>query len=528
MRVPHVVCIKCFTANASRMRLVVGKDLSFMDKTPPVTRPMAGHKHPVEAGECKHERAPNPQKHHMKKSIVHRPHRRLQASMLASAMSALLALTADPVSAQVNTRYGAGALQANGGSYNSAFGFNALYTNTSGSNNTAIGGAALYFNRSGQANTAAGSWALYSNTSGHYNTATGHAALYLNTTGGLNTGTGFAALYWNSTGSENTAHGFESLNKNTTGYTNTADGYRALYLNTTGNWNTAVGAWALANNNGSDNTATGHSALYSNTSGGSNTASGNYAMYSNTTGNQNASIGFRSMFYNQHGVQNTAVGAYALNYNVSGNYNIAVGWSAGYVTTGFDNIVIGNLGVYGENSTIRIGTQGRHTSAFMAGVHGATVAGGVGVVINNQGKLGTTTSSRKFKTDIADMNHASDALLSLRPVTFKYKPELDREAIPQFGLIAEEVAEVSPDLIARDEKGDIYTVRYDAINAMLLNEFLKQDKSLRGQAGATDEQERKLAAQEQTIAKQQEQIKVLSQQLAELSRMAEQVKHKVD
>lgn len=466
----------------------------------------------------------------MKKSSSHRSIRKLPACMLASAVTALLALGADSAQAQSNTRYGASALPANNGSYNSAFGWATLYKNTTGAYNTAAGGGALYSNTSGAWNTATGVWSLFYNTTGTNNTATGYAALQSNTTGGSNTATGYAALYWNSSGFGNTATGYEALNKNTTGGSNTATGYRALYLNTTGSSNVAIGSYAMGggSNTGNVNTATGDFSLYSNTVGTKNVASGYCAMYANTSGEANAALGYLALRFNQTGIQNTAVGAYALNYNVSGSYNIGVGWSAGYNTNGSDNIVIGHIGVPNENATIHIGTQGRQTAAYMAGIHGATAASGVGVFVNNQGKLGTLTSSRKFKTDIADMDKASDAIHSLRPVTFRYKPEYDSVGVPQFGLIAEEVAEVNPDLVARDEKGDIYTVRYEAVNAMLLNEFLKQDKHLQSQIGTTEEQERKLAAQEKTIAKQQALIETLGKQLGELSRMAEQIKHRVD
>ena len=464
----------------------------------------------------------------MKKYTVHRSIHKLSANILATAVTALLTMGTHSLHAQ-NTKYGTGALQNNGGNYNSAFGAAALYYNSSGYYNTAVGANALKSNSSGSSNTATGASAMYNNTTGSYNTANGYSVLIYNNTGMSNTGTGYAALYYNTNGSENTANGYAALYVNSTGRSNTADGYFSLFSNTTGNTNTALGYYALACNNvGSDNTATGGFSLYANTGGTKNTASGYYSMYSNTTGSHNAALGYLAMYYNRTGIQNTAVGAYALNYNVSGNYNIGIGWSAGYVTTGSDNIMIGNLGVSGENGTIRIGTQGRQLNTYVAGIHGATSAAGVAVFVNNQGKLGTLTSSRKYKTDIADMDKASDAILALRPVTFKYKPELDNEGIPQFGLIAEEVAEVCPELVAHDEKGDIYTVRYEAVNAMLLNEFLKQDKHLQSQIGSTAEQERKLSAQERTIAQQQQQIEALTQKLNDLSRMAGQMKQRVD
>jgi hypothetical protein len=464
----------------------------------------------------------------MKKTIIHRINHNLSISILTSSVTALLALDSQPLHAQ-NTRYGTGALPSNSGSYNSAFGQSTLNVNAGGSYNTAIGSSALRLNTSGSNNTATGASALYNNTSGNGNTAHGVSALVANSTGSNNTATGCNALYWNSTGSSNTASGYGALTNNTIGTSNTAVGQGCLYSNTTGQANAAIGVGAMVYNTiGSYNTASGCYSLFLNQSGAKNTASGYYSMYSNVSGSENSALGHLALYSNRTGVQNTAIGAYALNYNVSGSNNIAIGWSAGYSTTGSDNIVIGHLGTSGENGTIRIGTQGRHLNTFVAGIHGNTSPTGVGVFINNQGKLGTLTSSRKFKTDIADMDKASSAVLSLRPVTFKYKPEIDGDSIPQFGLIAEEVAEVCPELVARDQNGDIYTVRYEAVNAMLLNEFLKQDKHLQGQIGSTEEQKRELAAQKQAIAKQQEQIEALTQKLNDLSRMAEQSQQRVD
>ena len=167
--------------------------------------------------------------------------------------------------------------------------------------------------------------------------------------------------------------------------------------------------------------------------------------------------------------------------NTTGSNNIALGNSAGSsLTTGSNNIAIGNSGVAAESNTIRIGVQGTQSATYIAGIRGITVPGGLGVFVDANGRLGTATSSERFKKDIADMAAASEALLALRPVTFRYKPELDQAGIPQYGLVAEEVAKVNPDLVVRDEKGEIYTVRYEAVNAMLLNEFLKEHR--RGEA----------------------------------------------
>lgn len=189
------------------------------------------------------------------------------------------------------------------------------------------------------------------------------------------------------------------------------------------------------------------------------------------------------MVSNTNGFSNTAIGADALYSNTSGNNNIGLGVEAGfYLTTGSYNIDIGNYGVAGENGTIRIGTQGTQTNTYVAGVSGSTVSGGVAVYVGSNGQLGTLTSSARFKQNIQDMGSASGTLLALRPVTFQYKPEFDPQGLPQFGLVAEEVEKVDPALVAYDGQGQPYSVRYEAVNAMLLNEFLKQHQKVTEQA----------------------------------------------
>jgi hypothetical protein len=340
-------------------------------------------------------------------------------------------------------------------------------------NNTAEGANALFSLTSGIDNNALGFQALYHNNTGNFNTAEGFRALFTNNTGANNTATGVQALYSNTTGNYNTALGVNALYRNTTGRENTAAGVQALFSNTTGSYNTALGLSALYRNTiGGENTATGWQALFSNTGGSKNTANGNQALASNTTGGFNTATGFQALFNNTTGINNTAIGKWSLYDNISGSQNIALGNAAGAYITGINNIDIDNSGVAGENSTIRIGTV--QTATYIAGISGKTATGGAAVFVTSAGKLGTVTSSRRFKKDIADMAAASEALLALRPVTFRYKPELDKAGIPQYGLVAEEVAEVNPDLVVRDEKGEIYTVRYEAVNAMLLNEFLKE------------------------------------------------------
>jgi hypothetical protein len=332
--------------------------------------------------------------------------------------------------------------------------------------NTAVGSGALGNNTTGSDNTANGWEALLSNTSGHQNTADGFLALESNTNGYQNTADGAYALSDNTSGSDNTAHGWVALLNNTSGSNNTAGGAFTLFENTTGGYNTANGV----------------SALYYNKTGNSNTASGYNALYENTTGGFNTANGVSALYGNSAGTANTAAGAYALSGNTIGNNNIALGYAAGInLFTGNNNIAIGNAGVGGDNDAIRIGTEGTQNSAYIAGISGVTIASGAPVYVNSLGQLGTVTSSQRFKQDIQSMDDASDSLLALRPVTFRYKPELDPNGTPQFGLIAEEVSTVDPDLVLRDEKRQIYTVRYEAVNAMLLNEFLKQHRKVEEQ-----------------------------------------------
>jgi trimeric autotransporter adhesin len=264
----------------------------------------------------------------------------------------------------------------------------------------------------------------------------------------------------------------------TTGYNNTAAGAGALASNTTGFANTAVGSTALFNNTGYNNTAVGSGALYFNTTGSDNTATGFEALFNNTTGSDNTASGHHALHRNRTGNNNTASGNDAL-FNNTGSSNIALGFQAGKaLTTGSHNIDIGNIGFQAESNTIRIGTTGTQTATFIAGISGATVPTGVAVIVDANGHLGTITSSERFKEEIQPMDKASEAILALRPVTFRYKQKLDPEKIPQFGLVAEDVGKVNPDLVARDKDGKPYTVRYEAVNAMLLNEFLKEHRTV--------------------------------------------------
>jgi uncharacterized coiled-coil protein SlyX len=407
---------------------------------------------------------------------------------------------------------------------NTAIGFDALFSNTTGSFNTASGSQALFSNTSGLSNTAYGCQVLFSNTTGTGNTAIGTSALNLNTRGSQNTSTGHAALFNNRTGSFNTASGTQALYSNTSGLGNTANGSQALFYNTTGTFNTANGHDALSNNTtGIYNTANGVSALGLNTTGYKNVASGREALLSNTTGHDNTAQGNRALL-------NTS----------SGSFNIAIGSMAGAnLTTGSNNIIIDHPGVTDDTKTIRIGTPGKQIATFVAGIRGMMTANAnaVPVVIDSAGQLGTVSSSRRFKAEIKPMDNSSESLLGLKPVTFHYKR--DTQNTPQFGLIAEEVAKVNPDLVIRDENGEIYTVRYEAVNAMLLNEVLKAHKKVEQQEGtiaqinatvskqaATITQLTSMVAQQQkdfqaAAERQQEQIETLTAGLQKVSAQLE-------
>jgi hypothetical protein len=422
-----------------------------------------------------------------------------------------------------------------GGKDNTATGLRALFSDTTGSNNTANGVYALYSNINGWYNNAVGAFALANNTSGNYNTANGYAALYRNTAD-YNTANGYAALYHNTTGFSNTATGSGALSSNTTAGNNTANGVNALFSNTTGTFNTAIGGAALVSNTtGGANTATGVLALSSNTTGATNTAigfvalqnntgdnntaTGAGALNSNTTGAENTANGTQALVSNDVGNNNTAIGRQTLHDNTSGSDNIALGADAGFsLTTGDHNIDIGDSGVAGESGTIRIGNNIHTSQAFIAGISGVTVPGGVAVIIDANGHLGTTVSSARFKNEIKPMDKASEAILALKPVTFCYKKELDPNGIPQFGLVAEEVEKVNPDLVVRDKEGKPYSVRYDAVNAMLLNEFLKEHRTVQEQKAIVAQLKQDFQSR---LAEQQNQIEALTASLQKVSAQLE-------
>jgi polyhydroxyalkanoate synthesis regulator phasin len=365
---------------------------------------------------------------------------------------------------------------------NSAFGADALSSNTDGTGNTASGVNALTSNTTGTANTASGVNALLSNTVGNENTAAGSRALMANTMGALNTATGFDALLDNTTGNFNTAAGVQALEFNTTGGNNTATGMNALVSNTTG----------------SNNTAAGTSALFSSTTGGNNTATGDGALESNTTG-----------------IENTANGTFALSLATGGS-NIGIGFNAGAnLTTGDNNIDVGNAGVAAEANTIRIGTQGTQTATFIAGIFGGpTIKKGCDVVASTTGLLGCAKSSARYKRDIRDMGDASDKLMKLRPVIFQYKE--DSDGIQQYGLIAEEVEKVYPELVIDGSDGKAETVEYQVLPAMLLNEVQKQSRQLAQKDAQIGALQRQLVA----LQKKDSEIDALAGRLDALERQA--------
>ena len=375
---------------------------------------------------------------------------------------------------------------------NTAEGQNALLSLSSGGFNTAVGYFSLRADTSGGFNTGVGAAALLANAAGHGNTGVGAGALALNE-GDFNTAVGAGALALNDT-TGNTGVGAAALSINTTGDGNTAVGATALRFNTTGDGNTAVGAEALLNNDGTLNTAVGVDALTENSTGSGNTAIGARgitsaaALGSNTTGDRN-----------------TAIGQNALKSNTTGSDNTAVGFGAGGNVTTANNVICIGADVAGADVS---------NTTWIGNVYGVTTQSGTTapVIVSDNGQLGTVASSERFKKDIATMEKASEAIMSLRPVTFHYKT--DTKGTPQFGLIAEEVAKVNPALVLPDKEGKPYTVRYDAVNAMLLNEFLKEHRTV-------EDLKKEIATLAATVKEQAEQIQKVSAQL-ELSKSAPQ------
>src|SRR5437016_727437 len=350
--------------------------------------------------------------------------------------------------------------------------------------------------------TAEGCNALNFLTTGAGNTGVGWYSLYVDTTGNYNTGLGAGALALNNADS-NTAVGAAALLLNTSGTQNVAVGTDALVFNDSGGFNSALGAFALFNNTqGNGNTAVGSSALAANITGNSNTAVGTSALPVNTSGSENAALGSAALFSNVDGDDNIAVGQAALSNNTSGNNNIGIGF-------------FGGLSVTTSSNVICIGTQGQDTSnsCFIGQIFGATTNQGSAVYIDANNKLGTLTSSKRFKEDIRPMGTTSEALFSLQPVTFRYKKEINPAGTPQLGLVAEDVEKVNPDLVVRDKEGKPYSVRYEQVNAMLLNEFLKEHRKVEEQSSKIQQEEAIITELQSTVAKQQKGLQAVTARL---------------
>jgi hypothetical protein len=326
---------------------------------------------------------------------------------------------------------------------------------------------------------------------------------------GSNNGEGSGVLVSRITGIWNTGTGFEALNHLTAGNQNTATGLRALFSDTNGGFNTATGVFSLfSNTSGFFNSATGAYSLANNTIGNYNTANGYSGLHFNTEGDANTGSGFAALYRNTIGLANTAIGVSALRNNTTGSFNVALGNGAGFNVSTADNVIA--IGAGGENVS---------NSCYIGNIFGVTSSGATAVYVNTFGRLGTLVSSRRFKEEVKPMDKASEAILALKPVTFRYKEEIDPARSPQFGLVAEDVEKVNPDLVVRDAEGKVNTVRYDAVNAMLLNEFLKAHRKV-------EEQARKVQEQEATIAELKKDFRATVAQLtARLEEQAAQIQN---
>ena len=419
--------------------------------------------------------------------------------------------------------------------FTTAEGCDALNFLTTGVGNTGVGWRSLFSAQAASFNTGGGAGTLVLNRA-DANTAVGTAALLLNGYGGRNTAVGAAAMAFNTgdaagSGSFNCALGAFALYNNIDGFSDNAFGDSALFYNINGLFNTAVGDLALEFNDATGsgqanyNTAVGAQALAGNIDGDSNNAVGVAALRYNTVGLFNEAMGVVALASNDDGAANVAIGDSALGFNVSGSFNTAIGFLAGGTVEGSDKKYIGTTasdGVTTESNTIRIGDPNFVIACYVAGISGQTASNGSPVFIDSTGKLGTVTSSARFKHNVKPMNNASESIFALNPVTFRYKKEIDANQTPQFGLVAEEVARVDPDLVVRDRDGNPYTVRYEAVNAMLLNEFLKEHRKNEEQEKTIAELKSGMTALAATVKEQASQIQKVSVQL-EASKPAPQV-----
>jgi hypothetical protein len=422
------------------------------------------------------------------------------------------------------TAEGCNALNSlNTGAGNTAIGWYSLFLNSSGNYNTGVGAGALALNNA-DSNTGVGTAALLLNTTGFNNTALGTNALVYNDSGHDNNAVGAFALFNNDSGFYNNAHGAFALYNNIDGLRNDAFGDGALFENIHAGGNTAMGDGALQNNDVTgnnlayDNTAVGVAALALNTDGDSNTAIGSLALVNNDTGAVNTAVGSRALFSNGTGSFNTAVGRRALEANVTGINNTAIGQSAGSDIDGNGNVCIGQ-GVTGEpgvDGRTYIRNVNTLTQNFSAGVNDYVT------VRLSDGRLGHTAvvSSQRYKENIKPLSAASEALYALKPVSFRLKKEYDEAQALGFGLIAEEVEKVHPALVYRNNKDQAESVRYEMVNAMLLNEFLKEHRKVQNQ-------ERRIQEQENVIAQLKKEMETvvarLKEQDSKIQRVIDQV-----
>lgn len=285
--------------------------------------------------------------------------------------------------------------------------------------------------------------------------------------------------------------------------TNTCIGTATLAATTSGYGNTAMGAKTLAvNTTGSENAGYGFQVLLNNTTGSGNTAAGVYALQGNTTGEANTAAGLSALYSNISGARNTASGSRAMFANTSGSNNVAVGYQAGMNwIAGSDNIAIGAAGADSDAATIRVGEQGVQKRAFIAGIRGTGLTRGLTVRVNAQGQLGVFQSARRYKEDIQPMGDASNALMKLRPVTFRYKEaEADGSKPVQYGLIAEEVEQALPGLVVYNPDGSLESVDYEALPSLLLNEYQKQSHKLAAAEASLAATEARLQSVEAELA----------------------------
>ena len=429
-----------------------------------------------------------------------------------------------------NSFFGSGAGYSNTtGADNTGNGFYTLHSNTVGTANTATGSLALYSNTTGSHNTATGYFALSQDTSGSDNTATGYYALVNNRTGINNTANGSGTLQFNNTGSDNTANGFQSLYNNNSGNFNTATGMYSLYSNLIGNRNTANGYDALFSNKGDYNTASGYEALYKNTNGTENSASGYQALYSNTIGNSNTANGSAALYYNNGdgntangsgalfsnsiGTFNTGIGLNALISNISGSGNSALGYNAGPNTDALSNTTcIGNGATATANNQMVLGNAAV-TEFYSYGAYVGTTAFAPNLTVLNTGQIVRSTSSRRYKKDIVPIDINTANIYKLRPVSYNSYTDNSRH----FGLIAEEVADIIPELATYSKEKDVIkgatsekmipdAVQYPLLSVLLLKEVQEHKNDI-------NELQAMITKMKKMLAYQQEQIDLLKKRL---------------